>query len=206
MPIGPNPATARRLLRSFARRTGASLRIREDLNLISLVLVLRMRGALTCDALLVGDTDGPGLNQALQALNDYDAGAPCEFDFLKVAHHGSLDSHRDSKICSTRRTKGDAVAAISTGTDYDVLPDREVMADFINCGWKVLITTKRVEREPRDRALDLATRGGRTPATYSPVTNTIVVKWTEQDGFSWTPPEAEVKREELSNYSSAIDM
>jgi hypothetical protein len=204
MPIGPNPETARNLLRSFLERTNTSSRIREDLNLISLVLVLRMRGALNGDALLVGDTDGAGLNQALKALSDHDEGTPCQFDFLKVAHHGSLDSHRDSDICSTGRPTGDAVAAISAGTDYDVLPDREVISDFINRGWRVVITTKRINRAQPDRALALATRG-KPMSTASAVRNTIVAKWTEQKGFEWGPPDAEVTRAELGNYNSARD-
>ena len=61
---------------------------------------------------------------------------------VKVAHHGSLDSHRGSTVCRCHKTQGECVAAISTG-DFDVLPDREVLQDFLDNDWTVILTTKR---------------------------------------------------------------
>lgn len=203
MPIGPDPTIVRQMLESSMRRDDRFSSIREDLNLLSLVLVLRMHGDIKGDALLVGDTNGAGVNKALQVLTDHDHATPCQFDFVKVAHHGSLDSHRGSNICSTRRTTGTAIAAISTGSDYKVLPDREVLSDFINASWRVLITTKRVGKPQQDRVLTLASRN--KPDPFLLERNTIVARWTQRDSFTWSPVRAEVTRVDLGNYGSARD-
>jgi hypothetical protein len=190
VPLGPNPTA----LKLSARAVLAKGRIQDDLNLLSLVLFLTVRNEVgVFDAIFLGDMAGDGVNRALQRFD-----SDPEFDLVKVAHHGSLDSHTGSRIVECGKSKL-AIAAICSGADYEVLPDREVMREFLEQGWRVLLTCKRLL--PRKNSLIDAFGKVRLGARVQG--QTVRVFWSGTGIPTWSPENAEVLRSELENYSSA---
>jgi len=196
IPVGPRPDALSRAVRDVAS-TG---KIRKDLNRISVVLALSIRAkAKSFDALLAADTDSEGCNSALRRYAAIKArgGEGCSFDMVKVPHHGSAHSHCGSEICKYRKEADVALATISAGA-FDVLPDREVMRDFLQRGWTVLLTTKRVALG-KQFAVELSGRSQRSIGVQS---QNIRITWQEVHGTRWEPAEARVDVSELSNYMS----
>lgn len=118
---------------------------------------------------------------------------------LTHPHDGSLDSHAGSDVCKHKKTNTETVAAISAGP-FDVLPDREVLKDFIRHDWTVLLTTKRMPTR-RQYALELS--GKPVGGAMNVQAQNITLTWTEDEGLLWSPAEARVSAEELSNYQTA---
>jgi beta-lactamase superfamily II metal-dependent hydrolase len=197
IPIGPCPL----IPRFAAQKTITSGKIRDDLNRLSIVLALVVRSKNgNFDALLAADTDASGFKAAMKRLQKKlgEENAP-RFDVTKVSHHGSLDSHHGSNVCKHKKEDKQVVAAVSAGP-FDVLPDREVLNDFINHGWNVLLTTKRI---PDRRKFALELFGRATNNSMASQTYNIKLQWEEGKGLSWSPPEAQVYPDELSNYQTA---
>ncbi len=198
IPIGPRPEVVSEAVRDVVSEG----KIRRDLNRVSVVLGLNVRGNdRSFDALLAADTDSEGCNNALNryAVVRNGSGHQPALDMVKVSHHGSGDSHRGSRICGHRKDIGVALAVISAGS-FDVLPDREVMRDFLQAGWTVLLTEKRITRAPQ-LAVELSGRGRGGLGVRS---QNIWITWREEQGTRWEPPEARVDREELSHYESVL--
>jgi beta-lactamase superfamily II metal-dependent hydrolase len=196
LPIGPRAEIAWRAVRD----TISSGRIRTDLNRLSVVLALTVRStAAAFDALLAADTDAQGFRSAMDGLKQkLQSQAEPSFDVVKVAHHGSLESHRGSEVCAHRKNNSESVAAISTGA-FDVLPDREVLREFLEHDWSVLLTTKRYSKR-RHYPLELS---GKTSATTLTQTTNIKLVWTEKEGLFWEPLESKISATDLENYQTA---
>jgi beta-lactamase superfamily II metal-dependent hydrolase len=196
MPVGPRPEIARQAVRQLV----SSGKIRADLNRLSIVLALVVRfpeGGF--DALLAADTDAEGFLAALSCLQGrIKAPASPRFDVVKVAHHGSLDSHQGSTVCKCHKIEGECVAAISTG-HFDVLPDREVLQDFLDNDWTVILTTKRLKPLP-SYALELSGRSARDNIAVQP--RNLKIEWSENEGLAWYPPESRVDTAEMTNYQT----
>ncbi len=194
VPVGPRPDVLSRAIRDVV----SAGRMRKDLNRISVVLALSVQGEnSTFDALLAADTDSEGCNSALKRFAEVTRGDG-RLDVVKVSHHGSADSHFRSRICGHRKSLG-ATPAVISAASFDVLPDREVLADFLRCGWTVLLTAKRVA-PTKHFALELSGRGR---GGFGVQTHDIQVTWREADGTKWSPDEARVDAMELPNYGSA---
>lgn len=187
--VGPAPARMKLGVREAVLGEKAG-----DLNLVSLVFQLRVRdGGKEFDALLCGDADGDSVNRALERL-----GPGRAFDLVKVPHHGSYQSHRGSRLTAYGK-KELAAAVICSGTDFAVLPDREVMRDFLNNGWTVLLTRKRL-RQSRCYALQAI---GRATGGLAVQAQAIRVGWSPAKGAEWSPESARVTAEDLANYQTA---
>jgi hypothetical protein len=196
MPVGPRPAIARMAVRDSV----ASGKIRADLNKLSIVLALVAHASnRSFHALLAADTDAEGFSAALACLKGrIKASSDPTFDFIKVPHHGSLDSHRGSKICGCHKMNSQSIAAISAG-HLNVLPDRAVIGDFLNSNWIVLLTTKRFI--PRQRALPLFGKSDKSVIEVR--TQNLKIEWSDENGLSWEPVESRVEAAELLNYETA---
>lgn len=193
LPVGPSPD----IIHEFSVRGLSPEGFRGDLNRISVVLALIVRLPKNeFAALLAADTDGNGFNSALEGLMDKTdtQTVPC-FDVIKVAHHGSLHSHRNSTACSRHKVEGECIAAVSTGS-FEGLPDREVLADYLNHKWKVILTTKRIKA--RDQSL-LYAFGEKSVVRK----HDLCITWSEELGLRWTPAEASLDDSELDAYQTA---
>jgi len=174
--------------------------VREQLNLASVILALRVRADdKEFDGILAGDIDGPGFCRALKIYCEINDRSDDIFplDVVKVAHHASLDSHKGSNVVLCRKSEM-SIAAISAGHDSRVLPDREVIAEFLKAGWVVLLTNK---------------RGSSRPIPDSPLTLSGVVEgtqcfdlkisWSDAEGLRWAPSQSRITVDELQFYNTA---
>lgn len=196
LPVGPKPEIARL---SVVDST-LSGKIRTDLNKLSVVLSLVVREAdanFPFKALLAADTDADGFRAAVAKLNER-FGQTFLFDFIKVAHHGSLHSHRGSNVCSLKTTSGEAVAAISCGC-FDVLPDQKVLQEFLAAKWQVLLTSKLTSGPSLPMAL-FGQGNGVSKQCYD-----LSVRWSAAKGLSWSPPEAILRADELALYRTSMN-
>ena len=167
-----------------------------------MILTLRVKGtARTFEALLAADTDGKNLKLALERLGQLTGTEKVCFDFVKVPHHGSWHSHQDSTICGMGKWPPAPVAAVSAGVDFDVLPDREVLRAYLDTGWTVLLTTKRIAQPRSNLVLEIATK---TRQSLSVQSQTVVIRWSEAVGTSWEPTEAQVGSSDLQNYGTVL--
>jgi hypothetical protein len=93
---------------------------------------------------------------------------------------------------------------VCVGSDYEVLPDRSVLADFLRHGWRVLVTTKRIasSKPTTNRPLELA---GRKTTPYYTDSHDLHITWSESSGLVFEPSKAELVAEELFNYQSVSD-
>jgi beta-lactamase superfamily II metal-dependent hydrolase len=197
LPIGPPP----NVLKQSVRGAIVEGRIRDDLNLTSVIFVLRAnRAQRSFTALLAADTNALMLKNALFKFQEVEKLERVCFDFVKVPHHGSWDSHEGSNVCACRHETKPAVAGISVGSDYDVLPDRKVLEEFLEKAWIVLLTTKRTFPRPRNYVLELANRA---PQAVLLETNTVVCAWDSAKGLTWGPPQAQLFPSELASYGTA---
>jgi beta-lactamase superfamily II metal-dependent hydrolase len=128
-PIGPRAEVVRLMNRSYLSRSGEVPILREDLNLLSLILLLQVKAPTrTLNTLFPGDSKGDGIYKALDVLRERDGGKRRIFDILKVPHHGSSDSHQNSNLCDPNHKATPAIAVVSVGTEYDVLPFQTVLS------------------------------------------------------------------------------
>jgi beta-lactamase superfamily II metal-dependent hydrolase len=200
IPIGPDPAVVRRMTRAAI----ASGRVSRSVNAISLVLLLKINvGEGKFSLLLGGDGEKAGLERAmaLWASGEIDGEGECLLDAIKVPHHGSGGS-LSAVLCGACREHGKGVAAISVGTKFSAHPDREVLWEFLDKGWVVLPTAKRIG--PRRKDFPLAT--GRRFADKGEMRyqlQDIHITWSPSKGLTWGPSQASVPPTDLPLYETA---
>ena len=196
VPVGPK-AVVQRLA---TRKTLAKARVTTDLNLLSAVFVLSAIGKTNSfRAQFPGDSDAESLRLALEFYSATHGASktPCAFDVVKIPHHGSHASHRGTRLCGQISSQACSVAAISVGSQFKVLPDREVIHDYLSSGWVVLSTTKRVPRSHSGRLFDVFASG------FELESNDLHVAWNEATGLNWTPNSARIAESELGFYETA---
>jgi beta-lactamase superfamily II metal-dependent hydrolase len=197
MPVGPPPQIA------LQQATGQLLResFRSDLNRLSVVLALAfLSSSRRFFGLLAADTDAEGFRSALEELKERASIQRDKIlDFIKIPHHGSADSHRNSIAPQCRKRIGKCVAAISAGNS-SVLPAREVMRDYLRNKWTVLLTTRR----SRNRGDSLLTLFERNPQRFSFQDSDLYIKWSTTKGLSWKPLNAVLKKADLDLYQNGI--
>jgi ribonuclease BN (tRNA processing enzyme) len=197
LPLGPRPESQ---LVNF-HKTLESGAVHGDPNRLSLVLALIVRTPKReFDALLAADVGSDEFKNALKCIERrLETPTSFKFDVIKVAHHGSLASHRGSGAAECCKGDRECIAAISAGFSR-VLPDREVLSDYLNKKWIVLLTTKRVARR-RTYVIELSNRG----SGYESESHEIRINWSDGSGVSWSPEEARISLVDLPNYQSALD-
>lgn len=199
VPMGPDPAVVRRMIRE-ALRSGE---VRGSVNQLSLILLLQVRSNdVSLDALLAGDAEPASLSRALEGFGQgsQTESGRLELDIVKVPHHGSAKSHC-ANLCGAKRNSDRAIAAISAGTRR-ALPDREVMREYADAGWTVLVTTKRFGLRRKDSPLTLS--GVAKRDQYSVDTHNIHICWDKNSGLAWEPVAAFVSPQELEFYDSTL--
>ena len=208
LPVGPSSQV---LADTTLQATGAgdwTSTLRKRINQLSVVLALCVRsGGATLDALLAADTDGPGLNDACRSLDEFESRTtPGGFDLVKVPHHGSLDSHDGSNVC--QRTKlGERLAVICCNGESKKLPDRIVIRAFLDAGWQVLPTARRVHAPVSvTRSSSLLTMSGKSPAALGSIlvkNEHLEITWSATNGLRFHPPDAAIARQDVNNYGTA---
>jgi len=173
-------------------------------NPLSLVVVLSVAlEGKTFSALLGADTEASCLEKALNSWRQQCSAKSLQQDFnvIKVPHHGSKKSHLP-RICTTRHQDGLNVAAISVGATRPVLPDRLVLADYLQAGWQVMATTTKGGRTSPTHPMMLISRSKAVPAK-GPRSHLIHLAWTPTSGLSAEPDEAIIGPNELPLYETA---
>jgi len=201
VPIGPDAKAKRRLteasIEAYAKNPNAKL----EANELSLVVVLAVNdGNMKFNVLLAADASSSGISRALKVWRDHaqERSTAAHFQAIKVPHHGSLKNHF-TDLCRLGGDDAEAkVAAVSAG-ERDALPDREVLADFLDAGWTVVLTSYRTSRAV-NRPGELHLRSA-AKATFEE--NTIELGWNFEGGFSFGPPSAVLDREHLTAYQTA---
>jgi beta-lactamase superfamily II metal-dependent hydrolase len=193
-PIAPSPSESRTALQE-AFLFGKA---KDQLNKLSIVLALLIRSKKSeFSGLLAADTDAAGFRSAMERLKEIEPHRPKPtFDFVKVSHHGSWDSHEGSGVAEHHKPDVEFVAGISAGR-IKVLPDREVLRDFLINNWTVLVTTKKLAHRKR-YALELF---GQNPYTEFQARN-LKITWSEDRQLEWFPEEAQISLPEIENYQT----
>lgn len=174
-------------------------------NALSIVLCLSVSDfGSEMNALFCGDAGPRELGAALSVWRELavEHGRSRSLDVVKVPHHGSLQSHT-IRLCGAKRPGTvSCCAAISAGT-LAKLPDREVIRDYLARGWKVLLTTRRLDAKARyDRPMTMAACG--TKRSFRSNSHNIVVSWdSKTKRIDAGPPETVVSLEDLDLYDTA---
>ena len=171
---------------------------RASANNHSLVLVVES-GDRTNDfrGLFPGDADGETLTAALQRFPDAEAKP---FDFVKVSHHGSWDSHEGSPVCGRIRTQHASAAVISSSRTSKKLPRREVIEEYMRAGWQVYDTGRRGEPRYGSTLFNLVAWTESTEGA-----NDVSVSWTPEDGLEVCPEDARVTPDDIRFYPARTD-
>ena len=204
VPIGPDPGEKRRIMEIDLRRLGINPKTRPEANELSLVIVLAVKMIdRTLNVLLSADA---GLDSLVWALDYWRQrarrmGRDAELDAIKIPHHGSIKSHVPD-LCLMKRpgTRGET-AAVSAGIRR-VLPDREVLRDYLANGWNVMATTKKGGSSETSLPMMLADRGA--PDEGDRVRHTIRLSWSPASGLSAEPAAAKVIMGDLTQYETAL--
>ena len=107
-----------------------------------------------CNVLFAGDAGPAELEKAVDVWRKLaterlrDRG----FHVVKVPHHGSLASHWKALPHEKGSGEGQRVAGISAGT-RTAIPDREVLREYLDNGWRVMATMRRVGGARVDRPM-----------------------------------------------------
>lgn len=163
-------------------------------------MVLVIESGLESDGfrgLLPGDAGGETLTIALEhyrAKRPISARAP-QFDFVKIAHHGSWRSHEKSPMCKTIRMPGKSTAVASTSSKSGRLPRREVLQDYLNHGWQVYDTGRRQEPTEAGRFANVQAWTESVESKYN-----VKVSWSPTKGLETVPEEARVENAQLGLY------
>lgn len=202
VPIGPDPGDKRRIMTSGLRQLKTRPKARLEANELSLVIVLAVKiNDKTLNVLLGADAGVKSLDHALGYWKQYaqETGRDSGFDAIKIPHHGSIKSHVPG-LCQMKRQGEDAgTAAVSAGTRR-VLPDREVLRDYLLNGWKVMATTTRVGASVNSLPMMLSDRG--KPDEGEVVRHTIRLSWTPESGLLSEPDSANISIDELTQYQA----
>ncbi len=204
VPIGPNATKRQLLIHNALRQLADNPEAIVDANGLSIVLgtVIQCRDQL-CHVLLAADAEVANLEEALNVWNDLagERGWLKVFDIVKVAHHGSIKNHYP-RLCKMKRNESSVrIAAISAG-ERRVLPDKQVLEDYLADDWQVLLTTtrKNSNRKP-DRPMQLANRSPSGSVQFA--AHDIHIRWSAGVGLVFEPPEAKLKATDVSNFATA---
>jgi beta-lactamase superfamily II metal-dependent hydrolase len=203
VPIAPDPGELRRQFRQGVERLQNKPEAALAANPLSVVLVLSVHDKGSRFQLLLGaDPEADGLATALAVWEKRAnaKGCPRALDAVKVPHHGSPHSHC-AQLCQLGgKGKGGKVAVVSAGMRR-LLPERGVLADYLNNKWTLLITTTRGVRRRRARFSSLISKN---PSSFSTGTHDIQLFWSAADGLQWKPLAAQVKEDDLGSYHAAV--
>lgn len=201
VPLGPSAGTKRRFSRRDAKKLGNSPSAKLAANELSVVLMLAVKeGKRSFNILLSADANPDQLEEALDRWESYAAAnqSKSKFDGVKVSHHGSIHSH-SPKLCDSGNDKAEKIAIISAGTRKK-LPNREVIKNYLEAGWKVLITTTRhrSKSKMKDRPANLVNQKTIVSEIYH--SHDVKLIWHSKNGLSFSPKKAEIKLRHLSYY------
>lgn len=199
IPIGPDPS----YFRSVQRETISSNTVRGSLNALSLILLLQIpHSDGVFNVLLTGDAQSDGLERAFTILHSGEKGTSdaLEVHGLKVPHHGSATS-RSPILSQSNADHQGSIAAISVGAKFAALPAHEILRDYIDAGWKVLLTTKRIKRKPRTYFRHVSRPPDHDVDTHS--RQDLRILWDPEHGISWDPPDALLDESELHLYETS---
>jgi beta-lactamase superfamily II metal-dependent hydrolase len=204
IPIGPNATQRRIMVQNSLRRLADNSNAAVEANGLSIVLGLAIQDKdRECHVLLAADAEVAGLEEALRLWTESanDKGRSNSFDVVKVAHHGSIKNHCP-RLCKLKRGGSRLhIAAISAGTRR-VLPDKQVLADYLANEWQVLLTTTRTKQSQKfDRPMQLANRGAASPALFA--VHDIHISWSAEAGLDFAPREALLKTTDIAAYETA---
>ena len=96
---------------------------------------------------------------------------------------------------------GGETAAVSAGIRR-VLPDREVLRDYLANGWNVMATTTKGGTSETSLPMMLADRGAADEGDR--VRHTIRLSWSPASGLSAEPAAAKVIMGDLTQYETAL--
>jgi hypothetical protein len=202
VPVAPDPGDLRRAFRRGVARVGINPETELAANPLSVVLILCLNdGGERFQLLLGADPATEGLEAALVVWGQRAKakGRPAALDAVKVPHHGSVRSH-SRRLCNLGPTTAPVkVAVVSAGT-RTALPERTVLADYLDRQWTVLLTTTRGARSGRDHFFRLA--GRRAPPVVTGA-HDIRLLWSKADGLNWQLAEAQVRKADLRDYDRA---
>ncbi|MCX7049895.1 MAG: hypothetical protein NTX50_30985 [Candidatus Sumerlaeota bacterium] len=197
-PLGPDPAIPRR----FERETISVGEIHNDINRLSVILLFEIRATSgkRLRVLLTGDTDSDGLTRSCRIMDK--KLQESTIHGMKGPHHGSHTAFSPD-VCKARSGNATDVVVFSVGTKFEALPDRNVIEKYLQKGWTVLLTNKRIQRTSRSIPLTLA---GRSPEIRPRhLRNDIKLIIDSDGGFSFEPDAARVLSEEISLYQASSD-
>lgn len=201
IPIAPNPKLSRRLTETSIQKYGKNPKAKQEANELSLVLALAVNDGDACfNVLLCADAGIGGIKRALAVWRDFaeEQKISDRFDIIKVSHHGSIKNHVPDLCEYGPEDRPKKIAAVSAG-ERDALPDRAVLADYIEGDWTVMVTTVR-KKSRVDRAVDLHLKREDELAFDQ---NTIEVKWNRDGEVSIGPDAAIVAKDDLNAYKTA---
>ena len=153
IPIAPDPSEIREEVRKGVKRIASNPEASLEANALSVILVLCVQDNGRHFHLLLGaDPESKTLETALEVWTERASisNRPHTLDAVKVPHHGSHHSHYRDLCQMGGNGQGGKVAVVSAGTRR-LLPERGVLADYLNNQWTLLITTKRGVRKPKNR-------------------------------------------------------
>ena len=179
-------------------------------NALSIVLVLvvncdsaRCNVLLTSDA-TIGHIGSDGYGDYLEPIECWKEHAKQEdiedgFRVVKVPHHGSIASHRPDLCSMKAKGRKKRVAVISAGT-RKAIPDQNVIKDYLDSGWTVMVTTAR-KPYTYDRPVQLHLKGMKKD---EPPERTIRLTLSSSGRLSSNPVQHAVQQQDLSAYETAL--
>jgi beta-lactamase superfamily II metal-dependent hydrolase len=204
IPIGPDRAARRTIVREALQKLAKDPDAKVEANGLSIVLGIAIQDqGQDCYILLAADAERDGIEGALAAWADIakEKKRPNVFDVVKVAHHASIKNHFPA-LCKVKRSGNERrIAAVSAG-ERKVLPDKQVLQDFLAEDWCVVVTTTRKKRSvTSNRPMQLAGRGSSTSTRFD--TQDIHIRWDARGGLTFEPLQARLNAKDLGNYETA---
>ncbi len=199
-PIAPATDELRRISRSGTRKLGKNPKAKLETNALSIVLVLSLaEGGRECNVLLSADAPTESLRGALKTWTKRaeENDRTKAFRVVKVSHHGSIKSRVPELCDAAHGGVSDRVAAISAGTRR-ALPDREVIREYLDQKWVVMVTTSRIASARGNHLMNIADKSSRSDSRQQD----IRIRWTPSGGLSWEPSSACVGRDSLHLYET----
>lgn len=142
--LGPLGSNLTRYIREVGKRLAKYKKFENpgavDKNLLSVVVLVR---SSLSNSLLCSDATTPCLEATLNrwSADQKKEGAPTDFDFIKVSHHGSK-SNNHKGLWSDYTVANRSAAAISCGGGGYYLPDRDVVESILNAKVSLYCTNR----------------------------------------------------------------